>query len=82
MLEALLIAAFIFVLGPFAIAIFISQLGKVEHNGREAKRAHRRIDRLVEEKMSPQEQRSLRRRRRRMKKRDQKSREFFEYGGC
>jgi Flp pilus assembly protein TadB len=82
MLEALLIAAFILVLGPFAIAVFVSQLGNVEQNRREAKRAHRRIDRLVEEKMSPQEQRSLRRQRRRAKKQDQKNREFFEYGGC
>ena len=82
MLEAVLIAGFVLVLGPFAIAIFISELGKVEHNRLEAKRAHRRIDRLVEDKMSPEEQRSLRRRRRRVKKQNKKNHDFFEYGGC
>lgn len=78
----LLIAAFVLVLGPFAIAIFISELGKVKENRQEARRAHQRIDLLVEEMMTPEERAAHARQKREQADRDKEARDFYEYGGC
>ncbi len=79
---ALVGAAFALVLGPFAIAIFVSELGKVRENRKLAQQAHSRIDRLVEDKMSPEEQEALRQERLRQAEQDEQNRSFYEYGGC
>ncbi len=81
-LAVVAIAALALILGPFALAVFISELGKVRENRKEARRAHNRIDRLVEDKLPPEERKALREREREQAARDEENRSFYEYGGC
>lgn len=80
---ALVIAvALVLVLGPFALAIFVSELGKVRENRYQAQRAHERIDGLEEKSLPVEKKQALQQERQEQAARDEENRSFYEYGGC
>lgn len=82
MLLIALVVAVILVVGPFAIAVGITEVGKAEQNRLEAERARTRTDRVVESELTIEERKALHRDRTAEAEREREVRDLFEHGGC